>query len=460
MSQFERYEFLMNPGELLLTAPGVYDTYEVLEGRRAAFLSATGLMPDEVVFSPLMAMPIPLCGYLGDAPAPGQYDTRRAFPRVSAEALRNPLFWLPQSLYERQVRPEPNGDPDDLWAAGEPAELDPSVPPQFERDIESGHMVETDAAWAVRVAVTLTEAGMYEAVTQTDAGVAATWLDVLATVGMDPADVGDAERIAAWQAGAFDPDLDGIDLAPHIDLGPEGWALDHVRLIWPLIWRVSWGRLAASLEDQWSWLSLLGDLVAGSGVDHEDPDQAEQLTVLAAETVGDMVDTTPSDEALGSLIVTMAKVLGGEQIDSSEGQLMAWHLGPTWGEQLPMALAVLASKETRRLLRHVLEALGPGYPAVEADFEATLTDPGEAPDPAVALILEQMRRVLSGQSDAQVSELAQVLAPDADPQVLYRYTGQVLCGPFSDGRALVTAARLAYADDVREYDEQIVPLAS
>ncbi len=72
-----------------------------------------------------------------------------------------------------------------------------------------------------------------------------------------------------------------------------------------------------------------------------------------------------------------------------------------------------------------------------------------------------MRRVLSGQSDAQVSELAQVLAPDADPQVLYRYTGgQVLCGPFSDGRALVTAARLAYADDVREYDEPDLPLAS
>ncbi len=39
MSQFERYEFLMNPGELLLTAPpGVYDTYEVLEGASGGLL--------------------------------------------------------------------------------------------------------------------------------------------------------------------------------------------------------------------------------------------------------------------------------------------------------------------------------------------------------------------------------------------------------------------------------------
>ena len=58
MTQYPRYQFLLNPGEQLQTAapafsaaqevdgqlqvtPGTLDTYEVLEARRLAFMSAT-----------------------------------------------------------------------------------------------------------------------------------------------------------------------------------------------------------------------------------------------------------------------------------------------------------------------------------------------------------------------------------------------------------------------------------
>lgn len=488
MTQYPRYRFLLNPGEQLETAapafsiaeavdgdlqvlPGVLETYDVLEGRRMAFLSATGLVDEEVVHTPLLTVPVPICGDLGPAPANGEYDTRRRFPHVSAEALRNPLFWLPTSLYERQVRPAPSGADNDLWAAEDPRSTDPLAPPQFELDPESGLMVETDAAWALRVAVVLTASGLYhpgEAVRDEKGNLAlvdgmpvldpadenaGTWLDVLAMVDLDPADVADAERIAAWRDGAFDPDLDSIDLEPLVTTSDPTLALDHVRSMWELVWRTGFGRLGSALTDQWSWLALLGDLVAGQGVDLADPDKARDLSVLAALTVADMADELPDDEEMSYLTEVMSKVLAGEQPDAEEAARMSAVLTASWGADLPRALAALATSETSRLLRHARAAFEDGYDLIEAELAESTLDPAE--DMAYVHQVEQIARVRSGAAAEQVAALVQALPASASAGQVYGLIGDLLVGPFSDARTLVMVAATTYQPAVDFYDAQI-----
>ncbi|WP_251153833.1 hypothetical protein [Cellulosimicrobium sp. Marseille-Q4280] len=487
-TQYPRYKFLLNPGEQLQTAApafsiaeavdgdlqvmsGALDTYAVLEGRRLAFLTATGLVEDEVIASPLLTMPFPICGDLGPAPLAGQYDTRRRFPHVSAEALRNPLFWLPPSLYERQVRPEPTGADNDPWAAPDPRSTDPLAPAQFELDEDSGLWVETDDAWALRVALVLTESGLYHPgaavrdeqgnLVLDSAGMpildpgdenAGTWLDVLAMVDLDPADVADAERIAAWLDGAFDPDLDTIDLEPLLATSDPSWALDVVHAMWELNWRTAWGRIGSDMTDEWSWLALLGDLVAGQG-DLSDPDKANDLARLAAMTVADMADELPDDGEMDYLTGVMAKVLTGTQPDAEESARMSAALTPAWGGDLPRALAALATTETSRLLRHARAAFEAGYDTIEAELAETTLDPAE--DMAYVLQVEQIARVKSRQADEQVTQLAQALPAGASHEAVYAMIGDLLVGPFSDARTLVMVAATTYRPAVDFYDEQI-----
>lgn len=489
MTQYPRYKFLLSPGEPLQTAepafsiaevldgdlqvlPGSLDTYEVLEGRRLAFLSATGLVEDEVIATPLLTLPVPICGDMGPAPLGDAYDTRRRFPHVSAEALRNPLFWLPASLYERQVRPVPSGADNDLWAAEDPRSTDPVAPAQFELDEESGLLIESDHAWALRVALVLTESGLYHPGTPVrdeqgnvvlDASGrpvldpadenAGTWLDVLAMVDLDPADVADAERIAAWLDGGFDADLDTIDLEPLVATSNPTWALDHCRGVWELAWRSAIGRIGSDMTDQWSWLALLGDLVAGQGIDTADEGKARDLATLASLAVVDMADELPEDDELDYLTSAMAKVLSGGQLDPEESARLSARLTTSWGADLPRALSTLATTETSRLLRHARAAFEVAYAMIEAELAESTLDPAE--DMAYVHQVEQIGRVKSHTSDEQVAAVAQALAGATEPGQVYGLIGDLLVGPFSDARTLVMVAATTYAPAVTFYDEAL-----
>src|SRR5699024_1165699 len=77
-------------------------------------------------------------------------------------------------------------------------------------DVDTGDettTVESDDAWALRIAFEMWGSGLYDV----ESG---GWLDVLALYDLDADDPATQDRIAAWRAGADDADLDAIDPAP------------------------------------------------------------------------------------------------------------------------------------------------------------------------------------------------------------------------------------------------------
>ncbi|GAA1486887.1 hypothetical protein [Brachybacterium fresconis] len=126
-------------------------------------------MPDErIITSPAVAFPLPR--YLDGAPLRGAAGVR-------PDALRYPFMWLPEPLRER-------------------LEVDTG---------EEATTVESDDAWALRIAFEMWGSGLYDI----DTG---GWLDVLALYDLDADDEATQDRIAVWWAGADDADLDAIDL--------------------------------------------------------------------------------------------------------------------------------------------------------------------------------------------------------------------------------------------------------
>jgi len=359
-----RYRFLLGAGDSLLTAQQEdHDVEELLCDRLVAWQAATGMSVEDTVVTPLLTVPLPLYVDLGPEPAPGQYDSRRAFPHVHPEALRNPLFWLPPYLAERQ---------------------------RFGDDV-----VEEQDAWALRVALVLTEAGLYHPgyLVEDESGTltfdqsdeaAGTWVDVLSLVGLDPADPDDCARIVDWQNGAFDPALDSINLAGETDVQDRDWALEHSDALLPVLRQVTWARLADDIAMHWSWLLTLRPALTGSPATGGVQATREDLLTAAYALLERLADGDLREQA-GKVADAVCDVLRGVDVDPATQELVAQALGEDWRERALADLPIVFAAEVRRMLGYASVAVGNADdPTTGRPFEHALAAASD--DVAAALV--------------------------------------------------------------------------
>lgn len=155
----DRRPYLTEPGDPLLL-PGSPIEHSLVYTR---YQHHTGVPHEDMRTSTLVAVPIPV------PPVEGFTESRR-WPGARAEMMWHPLMWLPD------------------W-----------VTARYEVD----GRLETIDEFAVRVALQLTECGLYDPVT-------GTWADVLAEAGLDVDDPSDVERVRLWLAGGEDALLESL----------------------------------------------------------------------------------------------------------------------------------------------------------------------------------------------------------------------------------------------------------
>lgn len=142
---------------------------------------------------------------------------RERWADVDPEALRCPLFWIPQDKLSRRQ----------LIAQGEDGE-----------QLETG---EDDDLRALRLALELTQCGLYSA----EGG----WVDLLMSVGVDVLTDQGRERVRAWQDGGADEALQSLSTATYTgpmeeDEDDREWAFAVACQLYPL-WRNScWADLS------------------------------------------------------------------------------------------------------------------------------------------------------------------------------------------------------------------------
>lgn len=159
-----RARYLLQPGE----SPTLPERTVPQVLRIGMARDMLGLADERIITSPAVSFPLPR--YLDGAPL-------RGAPGARPDALRYPFMWLPEPLRER-------------------LEVDTG---------DETTTIESDDAWALRVAFEMWGSGLYDI----DTG---GWLDVLALYDLDADDPATQQRICAWWDGGHDPDLDAIDL--------------------------------------------------------------------------------------------------------------------------------------------------------------------------------------------------------------------------------------------------------
>lgn len=202
---FLRRVCLANPGEPLLLARDPVESVI----RFGQFSERSGIDTSELVASHTVAVPLPIW------PERWQKGARR-WTGIRSELMWHPLMWLPEHLANRVELPvEANG----------------------------GRHHEGDDEWAIRVALEMTASGLYDNAT-------GTWLDVLATVGIDVDQPRAQARVAAWLAGRPDTALDGIDLTNLMsDEDDPHWSSWAAVELAPVLLRYSWALGADALLD-------------------------------------------------------------------------------------------------------------------------------------------------------------------------------------------------------------------
>ncbi|WP_156891408.1 hypothetical protein [Agromyces subbeticus] len=206
-STYRRRPFLTEPGERLIVASNAWD----VATRFTDMVDATGLPGDFIHTTPLVAVPLPIRTVHGDE------RTGRRWPStVHPEFMWHPFMWLPDRVALR-YRIASDDDP-------------------------RGYTLETDAEWAVRVALEVTATGLYDTAT-------GTWLDVLDTVGLDIDNSVDLARVEEWLNGEPDADLDRIDISDAFaaDGEDEHWAFEVASGLIPQLQPASWAIMADSL---------------------------------------------------------------------------------------------------------------------------------------------------------------------------------------------------------------------
>jgi hypothetical protein len=205
LTGFPRRACLTNPGEPLLLARDPIDSVI----RFGQFAEQSGIDTTELVALHTVAVPLPIW------PEPWPKGTPR-WKGTRAELMWHPLMWLPRHLASRTDLP-------------------------FNGDRQPHH--ESDDEWAVRVALEMTVSGLYDQTT-------GTWLDVLATVGIDIDRPRAQARVAAWLAGRPDAALDRIDLTDLIsDQEDPHWSSLAAVDLAPVLRRYSWALGADALID-------------------------------------------------------------------------------------------------------------------------------------------------------------------------------------------------------------------
>lgn len=250
-----RRPFIVEEGEQLMVTRDALIAAE----RLTQFVTETGIAPELLVADPVTAIALPI------------HARGKRFDDVYPHALWNPLFWLPEDIALRiRIRETETADP----------------------------RPETDAEWAIRIAIELSTSGLYDP--------AEGWLDVFALYGIDTDDPAHLEAIQAWQAGLPDERLDAIDLHQHVTFSTDNEAFQIAQEMYPLVMAAQWGYTATSL------------LVAVEA----DPDGVGLYAALAV----DMLSAEPSDAPDSLLEISEAleagadtTVLGPKVVEALEG---------------------------------------------------------------------------------------------------------------------------------------------
>lgn len=222
-------EFFTRPGEPIFFGPHPLEISNRFEG----FIEYTGLSPEEVLISPLSAIPLPVYGQ-------NPPDDRRRWPDLKVDALWCPLFWLPNK-------------------SGQPRAIQDTR--------TSATRMESPDELALRICLEVQASGLYDQ----DSG---SFVDVLALVGIDIEDQEDRERCEAWLLGTPDEILDNIDLSPHLLYDEdEDWSVVASQSLYPHFLRTSWASLCADFSD------MLGEIA-----DPENPDVSNDVEELRTMT--------------------------------------------------------------------------------------------------------------------------------------------------------------------------------
>lgn len=191
-----RRSFGMAAGQSLLVPDSALGTV----ARATQFLDFSGLPPQDVLTTPLMGMPIPMATRI-----PGG---RRRWWGTRVEAMWHPLMWLPRRLAARGITRDGRGRPVKEsfhdWSARVALELEGSAV----MVVGGKRVVRT---YEQRKPLRLADADdmhlqpVYDPAT-------GTWLDILATVGIDIDSRAGKAQVAAWLDGYSHPALDNLDL--------------------------------------------------------------------------------------------------------------------------------------------------------------------------------------------------------------------------------------------------------
>lgn len=259
-----RRHFILDEGEQLLVTRDAL----LAASRLSEFVLATGTAPELLVADPVTALPLPI------------HARGKRFDDIHPHALWNPLFWLPEDLALRlRIR-----------------ESDTSEP-----------RPETDAEWAIRIAIELGISGLYTP----EEG----WLDVFALYGIDIDDPADLEAIQAWQADLPEARLDAIDLRQHVNFSTDNDAFNSAQEMYPLVMAAQWGYTASSLlvaveSDPFS-VSLYASLAAEmlSAEPSDAPDALQEAAEAIAAGADVVENTAKVTAALTGVIADYANAI-------------------------------------------------------------------------------------------------------------------------------------------------------
>jgi hypothetical protein len=251
LSGFRRRACLTNPGEPLLLARDPIESVI----RFAQFAQHSGIDTTQLVASHTVAVPLPIW--------PEHWPPRtRRWKGTRSELMWHPLMWLPEHLANRVELP--------MGTSGR-------------------RHRESDDEWAVRVALEMTASGLYDNAT-------GTWLDVLATVGIDIDQPPAQARVAAWLDGRPDAALDRVDLTSLTsDQEDPHWSSWAAVELTPILLRYSWALGSDALID------VLDSLPAEIGQHAIDGNNAVGVATTVATVGSAWIDGLPDNHAAETL---------------------------------------------------------------------------------------------------------------------------------------------------------------
>lgn len=280
MTSVARRPFLTDEGEPLLMAS---DSLDVIT-RYQEFVAVTGIADQNILVDPVLTVPLPM--YPQHFP-----EGLRRWEGTKPGLMWHPLMWLPERLQGR---------------------FSLSI---VDEDGTSEEQPEPDDIWAIRVALELTESGLYDVST-------GTWVDVLALVGLDSNSQETLDRVEAWLHGGPDDLLDSIDLSSFLmedaefalkeaaaaafGLRRAQWALLSHDLLFKLDEAMSYDKTITRVQGL-STVAMLADSVLASGDDHGSP---QQLWVDAIQVCQDAIDSP--DMVLDEPVNALADALRNE----------------------------------------------------------------------------------------------------------------------------------------------------